>query len=496
MKKKYIIGVIVLIVIVLCAGLLFVRFRNRAGYDHSQVKERIERLGKTPADFEKPEEKWNSIYNKVKNDNDNEQSRIIYCDLNKASAVNEFLRGITDSSRIVFNADYIDVDEPIMPGNNQVLDFQNVKINSVIPENDFTADVLIEEKNNVVVSNLVIEDAPKYGIYIIDSKDIDIVNSSVKNAEIKGLAIMGDNDNFLIENVKIENNKDGGAYFDGDVKNGVVLNSSFSNNGGARNHSAGLALSSYKILNKKTVYNPWEDVLLVDKTKAPNNIVFIRNDICGNNSSGLYSEAGYCNYYISNNIHNNDKEGMCLDYASFGNYLHKNVFKSNGWRVRQTDQDLKDDFIDEHGRLEDGSSPCKVPGLSLDNAAYNTIDNNEFSENYGSGVKTVRSAFRNTVSNNRIINNNKGQSKEFHFFGVELGFAEKPDEPVKGLDFFPSNENTVINNYIDGNHYAGIFLANECRDNTIRDNVIKNSQHAGIEDISRRSNVIVNNTVE
>ena len=465
-------------------------------YDHSQVKERIERLGKSPADFERPEEKWNSIYNTVKNDNDNEQEKVVKCDLGRASDINRFLGGITDSSRIVFSTDTIDVDEPITPGNNQVLDFANVKLNNTMPESEFMADLLIEGKSNVVISNLVIEDAPKYGIYIIDSKDVDIINSSVKNAEIKGLAIMGDNDNFLIDNVQIENNKDGGAYFDGDVKNGVVENSSFSNNGGASNHSAGLVLSSFEILNKKTVYNPWKDELLVDKTKAPNNIVFIGNNILGNNSSGLYSEAGYCNYFMNNNIADNDKEGMCLDYASFGNYLSKNTYRSNGWRGRQTDQNLKDDFIYEHGRLEDGSSPCKVPGLSLDNAAYNTIDNNEFLDNYGSGVKTVRSAFRNTVSNNRMINNNKGQNKEFHFYGVELGFAEKPDEPVKGLDFFPSNENTIISNYIDGNHYAGIFLAVKCRDNTIRDNTIKNSLYKDIEDISRSRNTIENNTTE
>ena len=493
MKKKTVIIIAVIIVLGICTAAVFYIFRNNKGYEQSQVKDRIEKLGYSAKDFENSETKWNDIYNTVKNDNDNEQNNIVNCDLNKASEINGFLKGVLGSAYIKFTKAVIELDEPIMPESNQVLDFENVKINNVIPEADFTAVVLIDAKSNVVISALTVEDAPKYGIYVIDSKDIDVVNSSVREADIKGLAVMGDNDNLLIENVKIEGNGDGGAYFGGDLKNGVIENSSFSNNRGSHNHSAGLVLSSLEILDKKTVYNPWKDELLVEKTKAPNHIVFKGNNICGNNSSGLYSEAGYCNYYIENNISDNDKEGMCLDYASFGNYLTLNSFKNDGWRGRQTDQDLKDDFIYEHGRLEDGSSPCKVPGLSLDNAAYNTIDNNEFSGNYGSGFKTVRSAFRNTISNNRILNNNKGQNAEYHFYGVELGFAAQPDEPVKGLDFFPSNENKVLNNYIDGSHYAGIFLAVGCKNNTITGNTILNSLNMAIEDISRAKNTIENN---
>ena len=62
-----------------------------------------------------------------------------------------------------------------------------------------------------------------------------------------------------------------------------------------------------------------------------------------------------------------------------------------------SDEDLEADFVLELGRLEDGSSPAKLPGISLDNTAYNVIYNNVILENYGSGVKAVRSAFCNTI---------------------------------------------------------------------------------------------------
>ena len=53
--------------------------------------------------------------------------------------------------------------------------------------------------------------------------------------------------------------------------------------------------------------------------------------------------------------------------------------------------------------MADGSSPAKLPGISLDNTAYNTIYGNIVRDNYGSGIKAVRSAFSNTILCNQII---------------------------------------------------------------------------------------------
>lgn len=84
--------------------------------------------------------------------------------------------------------------------------------------------------------------------------------------------------------------------------------------------------------------------------------------------------------------------------------------------------------------MADGSSPAKLPGISLDNTAYNTIYGNIVRDNYGSGIKAVRSAFSNTILCNQIIDNNRGASDTFHFFGIELSTDLNADEAVQGLD--------------------------------------------------------------
>ena len=44
-----------------------------------------------------------------------------------------------------------------------------------------------------------------------------------------------------------------------------------------------------------------------------------------------------------------------------------NIFKENGGRLRQSDEDLEADFVTTFGRLSDGSSPAKLPGISIVN---------------------------------------------------------------------------------------------------------------------------------
>ena len=48
---------------------------------------------------------------------------------------------------------------------------------------------------------------------------------------------------------------------------------------------------------------------------------------------------------LENIIYQNDKEGMCLDYGTFGAYVSNNIVKENGGRLRQSDEDLEADFV-------------------------------------------------------------------------------------------------------------------------------------------------------
>ena len=158
-----------------------------------------------------------------------------------------------------------------------------------------------------------------------------------------------------------------------------------------------------------------------------------------------------------------------------------------------TDEDLTRDFIGEFGRLEDGSSPAKLPGISLDNSSYNTIYNNLILENYGTGVKAVRSSYRNTILCNEITDNNRGVSDTFHFFGVELATDMNADEEVKGLDFTPCYENIIARNTISGAHFSGIFYGVDAYVNDSFDNVIMGATDWAIESLTNRFNSVINN---
>jgi parallel beta-helix repeat protein len=231
----------------------------------------------------------------------------------------------------------------------------------------------------------------------------------------------------------------------------------------------------------------------MDKTEVPNCIVFYRNEVTGNNSSGIYSDSGYCNYYLENVLSNNDKEGICLDFGAFGNYLSENIIDGNGGRLRQTDADLEADYVLSYGRMEDGGSKAKLPGVSLDNAAYNILLKNTVRDNYGSGIKTVRSAYRNIIMENSIMDNNLGVNDIFHFFGIEMGFAEEPDMEVIGMDFTPDYENIICNNMIVGEHYAGIFLQEGTYGNDIYNNCVVSQGDWALEDHSKTTNNIHDN---
>ena len=254
-----------------------------------------------------------------------------------------------------------------------------------------------------------------------------------------------------------------------------------------------MVITSIPIPDYNTAYNPFVEEPICDRYDSPHEMVVLSNYVFKSNSSGIYSDGSYCNYFIDNTLYLNDKEGMCLDAGSFGNYVSGNTIKQNGGRRRQTLADLENDFVQDFGTLSDGSSPAKLPGLSIDNSAYNIVMNNYICDNYGSGVKMVRVGVRNIIADNVIANNNRGQSENFHFFGIELGYAAKPDYETVMLDFAACYENIICRNIITGEHYAGIFMAEECYINDFYDNVIMDAVFWSMESLSSRFNATSNN---
>lgn len=358
--------------------------------------------------------------------------------------------------------------------------------------------IRLNHVQNVAIHGLNIEPGFSYGVYAMGCGGVIIEDCAVRGATARPVIFMGDCDGIVLRRNRVTGNI-GGPYFNGDIANVLIEDNDIIDNRGTSNWMAGIVLTGIDVADEadpfvlfaRKVHFP-EDQRLDTMLKAPHNVVIRNNRVMENTATGVYCDGPYRVYIVENRIEHNDKEGLCLDYGTVGAYVCGNDIVGNGNRGRQTDQDLEYDFVLGLGRLDDGSACAKLPGVSIDNAAYNIVYNNNISKNYGSGVKMVRSGVRNIISTNLITDNNRGVSDQFHFFGVELGWAAA-DEEVNNLDFNPAYENIVCRNMITGTHYAGIFLSEEAYINDFFDNTIMDATHWAIESLSDKHNSFVNN---
>ena len=459
-----------------------------------QVIQRIQTLGIDPATFDTPEANWKNLYNSVMTRlaplATAETAQAVNFTGSSLAELNDFLAANPGSTvevispALVMDATLVVPTGTILHGNGVVLAPGNETLDKAI---------VLDQAENAAVTGFVINGGCNYGVYVKNSSSFYLADLDISNVSLKGLCVMGENTGFALVNNSIHENQNGAIFLNGEISNGVIEGNRIENNSGARNLTAGLVLCSMPIEDIETAYNPFPDEMLYDILQSPHQLVVRGNTVAQNHSSGIYSESGYLNYYVENTIYKNEKEGMCLDYGSFGNYITGCEIRQNGGRNRMSDEDLEADFILDQGRMADGSSPAKLPGISLDNTAYNTIYGNIVRDNYGSGIKAVRSAFSNTILCNQIIDNNRGASDTFHFFGIELSTDLNADEAVQGLDFTPCYENIIARNTISGGHYAGVFMGEDAFMNDIFDNTFMDCTDWAMESLSEKYNSTLNN---
>jgi len=290
-----------------------------------------------------------------------------------------------------------------------------------------------------------------------------------------------------------------GVLLHGATRESVVADNDIHDNRGASNWQAGVVVTDRNADLAATPLNLFEQdgywaqaQPITSRLSTPRRNLVAFNRIARNRASGIYFDGAAEDVVAGNLIQGNAKEGMCLDNGSTANAVALNTIEENGKRWGGSDEDLKRDFVAGFGRLADGSAAAKVPGLSLDNAAYNLVYGNEVLGNYGGGIKMVRTGYFNVVGLNTLVDNNRGRSDRFHFFGIELGAAEA-DAPAVDLDFAPSRGNIVFANAIRGSHYAGVFFAEGSDRNDLFDNSIFGATNWAIESVVRQDNAILNN---
>ncbi len=459
-----------------------------------QVFRKMNLLGADSASFVTPEYNWKKVYSDSLAELEKTWAsfgKTAVYEGETASSLNIFLQEHV-GYHVEIGTKKLVLDETIQVPSNISIDGQGVEIAS---ETGIEYAIHMNGVENVVIQNIKLLGGFERGIYIVESHHVLLYRNEVANGGYKGIIVMGDNQYINLVGNSVHDNAWGAVVFQGSISNSIIQHNTIYANKGPRNLGAGLVLSAVPITD---LYRPYEqdhgfDEYLYNMLDGPHDVVVKDNDILDNYSSGVYLDGAYEVSVIDNRIIDNEKEGMCLDFGTFGSYISGNIIRRNGHRNRQTDVDLEKDFVLGLGRMEDGSSTAKLPGISLDNAAYNIIYDNIVEDNSGTGIKMVRSGFRNLILCNLVTDNNRGQNDMYHGFGVELGYARQPDQEVKGLDFEPDYENIIARNVISGVHYSGIYIGEECYCNDFIDNVILDCTQFSVESYSEFFNSSVGN---
>lgn len=461
-----------------------------------QVIKKIEQLGLDAEDFLYPEISVSNIEAATRAKGSS------YYDYSKrvdfSGATSQELQQVIDdnpNATIEINSEQIRVTEAVVLHDNIIINGNGVRF---IGEG-VACGFIAQSASGICLNNIIIEGKIDYAMYFVNCDNLNITQNTIEGCRQKAMCIIGPTSRLIIQNNKMSSNQAGALYIAGDVSQGLVEDNIIINNDGNSNWMAGIVLTNAVPTNGGDIWSVFDDqhqfpiIDGKDQLDCPHNILIRNNEIADNTSVGIYSDGAYMCYLLNNMVCQNDKGGISLNHGTIGFYLSENILEYNGCRMSQSDDDLKFDFVYESGRMEDGSAKAKLPGISLDNAVYNIIENNNISNNYGGGIKMVHTAIRNLVMGNVIKDNNIGKNDAFSFYGIELGVSSQGIENV-GVDYTADYENIICKNIISGKHHSGTFIAEGCYINDVFDNVVMDSEAYGIEAVSQKFNSIVNNT--
>ena len=409
-----------------------------------------------------------------------------------ASALNRLISN-AGVNRIRLTSATLTIDQPVeITRQNLTIDLSKAEIVSASPQaymirienasgvnltgGDFTSGdcaVLISNSTGVAVTDAHMSGLTGTGVVVTGSSSVKITSNRFDRLAMASIVIHRGTTKSLIE------------------RNQIASGAGFSN------MMAGIVVSDREVDlsgNPRSIFGPdgyWViEQPITQRLNPPHDNLIAWNLISRDLSSGIYSDGGVRNVFFANYLEGNSKEGLCLDNGSTANVVLSNIFYGNGNRWGDPDSILAYDLILPGGRLPNGTAAEKVPGISLDNAIYNVVFDNDVTHNFGGGIKIVRTGYFNAIGQNTILDDNDGAGNAFHFFGIELGAASgsSPD-----LDFTPSRGNIVFSNAIRGSHYSGIFLDPGSDFNSIRFNVVLDATAWALESAQQMNNSSVNN---
>lgn len=377
-------------------------------------------------------------------------------------------------------------DEPLRLVSGRRFSFEGIAIRCA---EGFSFPFLVEgeQVENAAVEHFDAELAGPAGfLRLRECRRMELSGNTVSGAFF-GIVLRDGNREIAIRGNRLRHTTRSPLYLQGDNEWVEIRGNSLFGTGASSNWAAGVVLSAAVIrdpFNLATDF--WADYhwpipdKVRNRLRCPKHILCAGNEIRDARASGIFCDGTFLCVLSGNRIEHCDKEGLCLDIGSCLTLVENNVIAGNGNRALQSDEDLKNDFVLWGGRDATGAARCKLPGVSMDNSLLNIVRGNFVRDNYGGGVKMVRTCFLNLIDGNVIERNTSAEATQWNFPGVLIEGSE-PDAVTDEHDFLPSHGNVVSHNVILGHDPApGLIVRDNCSDNVLRGNAIA-SKGLGIE---------------
>ena len=279
-----------------------------------------------------------------------------------------------------------------------------------------------------------------------------IVNADLSDLEGYGI-ILFDCSEFEIEGVRSRGLLCSAVMAVGDTRLGAIRRVRVRGGRGFLNCDAGVHLShcTGDVTPEDVPERCHEARSILDKAKRPRCIDLAGIDVRGCRAQGVYLEGALACRVSRSVLDRSNKEGICFDWGTAHCELTLSVVSENGQRASLSAEEIRADFIGGFPLLPDGSSAAKLPGISMDNAAFNTVSRNLISRNHGGAVKLVRASVGNRIELNAGWLNKLGNNEHMRFSRyIDAGAFDVLGE-LNGLplsDLGPSYGNAIRRNFI------------------------------------------------
>lgn len=314
--------------------------------------------------------------------------------------------------------------------------------------------VHITECQNFTLDGLALKEG-RTGIFLHRCRNFQITNVTLSDLDGYGI-ILFDCSSFRIEGVRAERCLGSALLCVGAIRSGLIRNLTALRGRGILNQDAGLHFShcTPEIEAEDVPERCHEARSILDKEKRPSFILVEDIRIEDHRAQGIYLEGAVACVFRRAKLLRNNKEGICFDWGTVLCSLEDSEICGNGERARLTREEVAVDFIQGHPMLQDGSSSCKLPGVSLDNAAFNRVRGCRIASNFGGAVKAVRGSSANQVIGNYIEGNARGDNR-FHrttwFHNADLLDVNREFAGRQALlDFGPSYATRIEGNVVVG----------------------------------------------